>query len=278
MLFKLNAFLISFIFIIALETSISDDAWFFKVLGFLVIFSIFIVWPVTGKLRFLAIPFFLSIGSLSLLYLIDGIVEKQVFVILSGTVYYLAILGVYRLKLYDCDQTAQGMINLATLATGFFWFVSNYGWYLNFAIDAWTLVVTFIGSTFLIGLPSLRISSEAIRKVKERAKAECSKAKFQKKFSKEELEFYTKQDYLKVIMLNFVISLVMGQVIWSLALWPFGYLTIGVVALVIYFVLWDISRRYIQGNLSRSLVIKNFILSVIAVAGVLFSAQWNLVV
>lgn len=277
MLFKLNAFLLSLIFIVALETSITDEAWFFKVLGFLVLFSIFMVWPMTGKLRFLAIPFFLSLGSLSLLYLIDGTVERQVFVVLSGIVYYLAILGSYRLRLYDCDQTAQGMVNLATLATGFFWFVSNYGWYLNFAINAWTLVVTFIGSTFLIGLPSLRISSEAIRKVKHRA-LQKSKNKRKYKTSGTDLEFYAKQDYQRVLMLNFIISLLMGQVIWALSLWPFGYLTTGVVALVIYFILWDISRRYIQGVLSRGLVIKNILLSLIAIGGILFSAQWSLVV
>ena len=154
MLFKLNAFLFSLIFVTALEISISNELLFFKVLIFLVLFSVLVVWPMTGKMRFLAIPFFLSLGSLSLLYLIDGKLERQVFVLLSGIVYYLALLGAYRLKLYDCDQTAQGMINLATLATGFFWFVSNYGWYLNFSISAWSLVVTFIGSAFLIGLPT----------------------------------------------------------------------------------------------------------------------------
>lgn len=278
MLFKLNAFLFSLIFIVALEASVYREVWFFNVLGFLVVFSVFVVWPMAGKMRFLAIPFFLSLGSLSLLYLIDGKFERQVFIVLSGTVYYLALLGAYRLRLYDCDQTAQGMLNLATLATGFFWFVSNYGWYLNFTISAWSLVITFISSTFLIGLPSLRIASEAFRKIKERTEVKNAEKVTEKEGIQAETEFYEQQDYLKVMMLNFVISLLMGQIIWALALWPFGYLTTGVVALIIYFIMWDIVRRYIKGVLTRGSVVTNIILSTIAVGGILFSAQWALVI
>ncbi len=280
MLLKLNAFLFSLIFIIALEISIFKEAFFFQVLAFLVIFSILVVWPMAGKMRFLAIPFFLSIGSLSLLYLIDGRIERQVFVILSGIVYYLALLGAYRLKLYDCDQTAQAMLNLTTLATGFFWFVSNYGWYLNFTISTWSLVVTFVGSTFLIGLPSLRIISESNRKIKERIRQKNIKirTKEDKENAEKESVFCAEQDYLKVMMLNLVISLIMGQTIWALALLPFGYLTTGVIALIIYFIMWDVIRRYIQEILFKKEIIINIVLSVIAVGGILFSAQWTLVV
>lgn len=278
MLFKLNAFLFSLIFIGALEILVYREVWFFGVLGFLVVFSVFVVWPTAGKMRFLAIPFFLSLGSLSLLYLIDGKFERQVFIVLSGIVYYLALLGVCRLRLYDCDQTAEGMLNLATLATGFFWFVSNYGWYLNFTISAWSLVITFIGSTFLIGLPSLRIASEAFRKIKERSDFKKVKKTTEKEAIQAEMEFHEQQDYLKVLMLNFVISLLMGQIIWALALWPFGYLTTGVIALIIYFIMWDIVRSYIKGVLTRSSVVTNVLLSIMAIGGILFSAQWTLVV
>jgi hypothetical protein len=278
MLLKLNAFLFSLIFITALEISVFKETMFFAILFFLIVFSILVVWPMAGKMRFLAIPFFLSLGSLSLLYLIDGIIEKQVFVVLSGIVYYLALLGAYRLRLYESDQTAQGMVNLATLATGFFWFVSNYGWYLNFTISAWSLVITFVGSTFLIGLPSLRIISEASRKIKERAVKNTLKTKKERDKFSEENDFCTERDYLKVIMLNFVISLIMGQTIWALALLPFGYLTTGVIALIIYFVLWDMVRISILGIQSKKSIVINVGLSIIAVSGILFSAQWALVV
>lgn len=278
MLLKLNAFLFSLIFIAALEISVFKETMFFAVLIFLVFFSILVVWPMAGKMRFLAISFFLSLGSLSLLYLIDGRIEKQVFVTLSGIVYYLALLGAYRLRMYESDQTAQGMVNLATLATGFFWFVSNYGWYLNFTISAWSLVITFVGSTFLIGLPSLRIISEASRKIKERAIKKTLKTKKEREKALEESDFCAERDYLRVMMLNFVISLIMGQTIWALALLPFGYLTTGVIALIIYFILWDMVRMNILGIQSKKPIVINVVLSIIAVSGILFSAQWALVV
>ncbi len=150
MFLKFKLIILSLVF----ATSLGVFSWqvnlYFAILGFLILFNLFLIWPLSGKVRFLAIPFFLSIGSLNLLYLVDGQIERILFIVLASIVYYLSLLGVYRLRYYDCDQTAQGMINLATIVTIFFWFISNYGWYLNFNIDSWLLVTTFITSTFLI--------------------------------------------------------------------------------------------------------------------------------
>ncbi len=275
MLFKFNSILLSIIFACALEVSIFQRHWFFAVLIFLVCFSVLMVWPLARKIRFLAIPFFLSIGSLSLLFLIDDLIEKQVFVVLSSFVYYLALLGAYRLKFYDCDQTAQGMINLATLATGFFWFVSNYGWYLNFQISAWILVLTFIGSTFLIGLPSLMICQAACSKIRQRSKKQPSNLVNGGILEAVEC---SQRERKTVLFFSLILSLVIGEVIWGLSLWPFAYLTTGVVALIIYFVFWDAVRTYIQRTFTLKAVALNVILSTLAIAGILSTAQWNLVV
>lgn len=270
MLFKLNSILLSIIFAIALEVSVFRENWFFGVLVFLITFSVLMVWPFARKIRFLAIPFFLSIGSLNLLILIDNPVEKHIFILLASLAYYVSLIGAYRLKLYDCDQTAQGMVNLATFAAGFFWFVSNYGWYLNFQIGAWVLVLTFIGSTFFIGLPSLMISQRSCLKLKVRG---AKKQETQKEIIK-----CAKKGEETVLFLSVILSFVMGEVIWGLSLWPFAYLTTGVVALIIYFVLWDVVRRYILSTLSLKTVFLNVVLALIAVAGILYSAQWGLVV
>lgn len=275
MLFKLNSILLSIIFAAALEVSVFKQEWFFSVLAFLIFFSVLMVWPLARKIRFLAIPFFLSIGSLSLLFLIDDPVEKHVFVVLSAVVYYLSLLGAYRLKHYDCDQTAQGMINLATLATGFFWFVSNYAWYLNFQVDAWILVTTFIGSTFLIGLPSLMICQVACSKIRQRSELrENGNSDAEVK----EVVSCTPEERKTVFFLSIILSVVMGQVIWSLSLWPFAYLTTGVVTLIIYFVFWDAVRMYIQQTITLKAVAWDGILSTIAIVGILITAQWSLVV
>lgn len=274
MLFKLKAISFSLVFALVLVVSIFRPEWFFGVLIFLILFSVLAIWPFTRKIRFLAIPFFLSIGSLNLLFLIDEPIEKYVFILLSAVVYYLALMGAYRLKQYDCDQTAQGMINLATLATGFFWFVANYGWYLNFQIGTWVLVLTFVGSTFLIGLPSLMICSTAHRKVRIKKKIHA-----RGKNSEGPIECNcSPKRRQEVYFLSFILALVMGQVIWGLALWPFGYLTTGVVALIIYFVFWDMVRLFVQRELTKKAIVADIIFSVFAIGLLLGTAQWGLVI
>lgn len=275
MLFKLNSILLSLIFAAALEVSVLRQEWFFAVLVFLITFSVLMVWPFARKIRFLAIPFFLSIGSLSLLFLIDDPIEKHVFVVLSAAVYYLALMGAYRLKHYDCDQTAQGMVNLATIATGFFWFVSNYGWYLNFNIGIWFLVVTFIGSTFLIGLPSLMICQVACSKIRRRIehKSNGNSGKYPKGYFE-----CSPKERMTVIFLSIILSLIMGEVIWGLSLWPFAYLTTGVVALIIYFVFWDAIRAYVNNTLSFKSIALNIAFALLSICGILLTAQWDLIV
>ncbi len=274
MLFKLSLIILSFVFAGALEIIVIKEELFREVFGFLVIFSILVIWPLAGKVRFLAIPFFLSIGSLLLLYLIDEPIEKHVFIGLSAITYYLSILGAYRLKLYDCDQTAQGMINLATLATCFFWFVSTYGWYLNIQsipifgwnleIDAGVLILVFTISSFLIGLPSFMICDNAYCKIK---KGEGERS------DNQGLVFGNKKS---VFFLNFVVALVMGEIIWGLSLWPFGYLTTGVIAVIIYFLIWDVTRLFIQNSLTKGIIITNVTLVSLFIFGILFTAQWEL--
>lgn len=271
MLVKLNAIALSMVFAAALEVVVFSEEWFFHALIFLVIFSVLAVWPLARRIKYFAIPLFLSVGSLSLLYLIDDPIEKHVFVGLSSLVYYLALLGAYRLKFYDCDRTAQGMINLATLATGFFWFVSNYGWYLNFEISTWILVLTFVGSTFLIGLPSLLICAESCRQIDERSNGKSK----QLTLISRDLKPHNK--YV-VFYLSFIIALVMGELIWGLALWPFGYLTTGVVVVIFYFLLWDVARLYIQNMLTKRAVIADILIAVFSISGILATARWSLVV
>ncbi|MDD3607949.1 MAG: hypothetical protein PHQ20_04120 [Candidatus Moranbacteria bacterium] len=275
MLFRLQPVLYSIIFAAALELSMYKQEWFFKVAVFFIVFSVFVVWPLARKLRFLAIPFFLSLGSLIMLSLIDQTAEKHIFIVISSAVYYLAIMGAYRLKHYDCDLTAQGMINIAAFATVFFWYVSNYGWFLNFQIDSWVLALTFLFSTFLITLPSLRI---------------CASLQLKRKRQAEELESGQKGDGLSqanfpvymlinnwlIVFLNIILSLIMAQLIWLLSFWPFGYLTTGVVALIIYFVFWEIIRDFIQGVLTRRKVVICVVWSVLFVSAVLLTTRWSM--
>jgi hypothetical protein len=274
MLFRWKIFVLTVLFGGALGIFSQNEDWYFYTLAFLFFLSLLLVWPLVEKFRFLAIPLFLSIGSLNLLYLVDGKVERIVFIVFAVIIYYLSLLGAYRLRKYDCDQTAQGMINLATIATVFFWLVSNYGWYLNFAIDSWVLVVTTIASTFLIALPSLTICFVSCYKIKYRQKKKNQKIK-----KKDFLIALKQQVKVQRVALFFstILAFVMGEIIWGLSFWPFGYLVTGMTAVIIFFIFWSVVRRFIMQKLTKKYMLVNISLMIILIIGMLLTSPWNLI-
>ena len=276
MLKKLQIIIFSLFFGGTLSFFVFNEERYFYALGFLVFFNIFLFWPLAKRIRFLAIPLFLSIGSLNLLYLVDGIYERSAFIILAVVVYGLALWGANRLKKYDCDQTAQGMVNLATVATVFFWLVSNYGWYLNFVIDSWVLVVTTISSTFLIVLPSLTICFIACYKVHYRQKRINKK----NKHSRQDFLIAFKQQ-LKIqrvaLFFSFIIAFIMGEVIWGLSFWPFGYLTTGMTAVIVFFLLWSVVRRFIQKRLTKQFIIVNISIMIVLIIVMIITSPWDII-
>jgi len=272
MFLRFKLIVLSLVLAISLGVFSWSADFYFVVLGFLILFNLFLIWPLSGKLRFLAIPFFLSIGSLNLLYLIDGQVERILFIVLATFIHYLSLLGVYRLKQYDCDQTAQGMINLATIVTVFFWFVSNYGWYLNFNIDSWVLVATFITSTFLIALPSLTICFVSCYKIRYRQKK-------QRKTKKNFIIALREQSKVEKVALFFsiVLAFIMGEIIWGLSFWPFGYLITGMTAVIIFFLFWSVIRRFILGRLTRKFVAVNMVVMLTLVVLMILTSPWDII-
>ncbi len=275
MFFNFRAFLAGWVFAGTLILFSRQEDYYFYVLLFLFLFNLLLIWPLAGRLRFLAIPFFLSIGSLNLLYLIDGWEKRILFTALATFIYYLSLLGANRLKKYDCDQTAQSMINLATIVTVFFWFSSNYGWYLNFNIDSWILVVTTIASTFFIIFPSLTICFISCYKVHYRQSQK-------KQIKTDKLAFllaFKKQLQVQRLALffSFLIAFVIGEIIWGLSFWPFGYLTTGMTAVIILFVFWSIVRRFIQRKLTKRFVIVNIISMLILIILLIGTSPWQII-
>ncbi len=272
MFLKFKLIILSLIFATALGVFSWQADLYFGILGFLILFNLFLIWPLSEKIRFLAIPFFLSIGSLNLLYLIDGQIERILFIVLATIVHYLSLLGAYRLKRYDCDQTAQGMINLATIVTIFFWFVSNYGWYLNFKIGNWVLVVSFIASTFLIALPSLTICFVSCYKINYRQKK-------QRETKKNFVVALKQQLKVKKIALFFssILAFIMGEVIWGLSFWPFGYLITGMTAVIIFFLFWSVVRRFIMGRLTKKFVTANIVMMLILIILMILTSPWDII-
>ena len=167
MLFHLRSFIYSLIFLAALQMIVFRQL-FFEGAVFLALYTLVVVWPLVRKPRFLSISFFLSLGSVNLAALIDQGLEKHLFILIASLVYYISLVGAYRLKNYRCDQSAQGMIEISTLVAAFFWFISIYGWFLNFQVETWWLVVLLTISAFLINLPSLFVFVDSCNKLFEK--------------------------------------------------------------------------------------------------------------
>src|SRR4051812_30671918 len=65
----------------------------------------------TGNYRDAFLPALLALVSPTLLSLIDHPTERQIFVIVSAMMYYVSLLGIYRLRHAPKDRTAHSMIN-----------------------------------------------------------------------------------------------------------------------------------------------------------------------
>jgi hypothetical protein len=198
---------------------------------------------IARNFRFFFLLVILILGALLLLPLIQSPAEAKAFIILTSGVFYLAVLAGYRLRKYDKDQTAKAMVNLAALATLFCWFTSVYGWYLNIEMSVWTIMAIFAVVTFLVSFISITINKLEINR------------------------------YQRVLYSVYLSYLIAGS-IWIQDSWPFGYLTTGVVTLIIYYAGWDIIRNYFMGKLTAKKVVFNLIF-LVGMASILFlSTKW----
>ena len=259
MFFKLQPLIYSIFFLLSLEAVVLKEDWVQNMAWLLIGLTVLIVWPLTRKPRFIALPLFLSLGALALLSLVDHIIEKQVFIFLISAVYYLTLLGGYRLRFYSSDQTALGMVNLATLATAFLWFTAGLGFYLNFQVSEWAMIAFIVTIVFLC-LPSFYINAQDFFDRSQKGNPIKTAPKF-----------------IGVIFLSLILALVMSQLLWGILFWPFGYLTLGGSALIIFYEFWDVIRLHIRNELTIKRVAVNFIIGIILLLGILITAQWKLI-
>jgi hypothetical protein len=168
--------------------------------------------------------------------------ERQIFICLSAGMYYLSLLGAYRLGLYSGDKTARGMNMSAMAATIFFAYAAVYGIYLNFLVPLYYLMLIYCLVTLLVSCQYFFIIKN--------------------------------DDKRKVWVYSFLLALVMAELVWIMNFWPFGYLTTGVIALILYYVLWDLTQSYFLNLLSKKRVVANMIFFSVMIILVLLSTKW----
>lgn len=242
MFLKFRSLIFSVIFLGSLELIVFAPKYSTICAIFLFAISLYEGRKIGGRWLFSVLPIFFVLSSVALLYLIGGHLEQQIFIALSSGMYYLSLLSAYRLGKYSGDQTAKGMNMAASLATIFFTYTSAYGLYLNFLVPLAYLMLVYLAVTLLVSFQYLVIIKRNQRRI--------------------------------VWMYSFLLALIMAEVVWTMNFWPFGYLTTGVIALILYYVLWDLTQSHFLNLLSKKRVIANMIFFSALIVIVLLSAKW----
>lgn len=241
MFIKIRPLLFSLFFLLSLEVIFFFPSRVFWVMGIILIFSAWAGITMGKKWIFSIIPFFFALSCIGLLYLISLNMEEQVFILLSSGIYYLGLYGINRLGLYARDQTALAMLITTSAATVFFSFSSFYGIYLNFLVPIYVLMLVYFLVTFLISLAYF---------------------------------FLIQNNKKTALIYSFVLALIMAELIWTMNFWPFGYLTTGVIALILYYILWDLIRGHFLNILSKKRVVINLVFFSILIVWVLITSKW----
>lgn len=241
MFLKLQPLLYSLLFLAGLELIVFFHEYVALIIFLLLLMAMFQGWKIGHKWKFSVLPISFVISSVALLYLVTIHYEQQAFIILASGMYYLSLLGAYRLSLYEGDKTARGMNAAATVSTIFFTYASAYGLYLNFLVPLYYLMIVYLLATLFVSYQYFSIIH------------------IDKKLA---------WSY------SLLLSLAMAEIAWTINFWPFGYLTSGVVALILYFVLWDIIQSHFLGSLIKRRIIANLIFFSILTSLVLISSKW----
>ena len=246
MFLRLRLIIASIIFFAGLEFITIRHEYVFAIIMLLIFFAFQEGRTVGKKLRFSILPILFVISSAALLYLVGLLYEQQIFIFLTTLMYYLLLLGTYRLERYEGDQTARGM-NMAAASTAiFFTYAGFYGLYLNFSVPLYVLMFSYFIVTTLVTYQHFSIIKN--------------------------------DDKRLVFVYSFLLGLLMAEVAWTLNFWPFGYLTTGVIALILYYMLWDTVQSYFLNLLSRKRVVANAIFFSVLIILVLLTSKWTPVI
>ncbi|MDR3559078.1 MAG: hypothetical protein P4L62_00165 [Candidatus Pacebacteria bacterium] len=242
MFLKIRPFIYSLVYFLGLELIVFSHRHVLGILFVLLLISVYQGKKTGGQWKFSVLPVFFTISSAALLYLVGLIYEQQIFIVLASVMYYLALFGAYRLNQYAGDQTARGMNMAATISTIFFTYAGAYGLYLNFFVPLWWLILVYLVVTLLVSYQHFSL---------------------------------IKYDDKKIVWVySFLLALSMSELIWTMNFWPFGYLTTGVIALILYYVLWDLIQSHFLNLLSRRRVVANMIFFSVIIGLILLSSKW----
>ncbi|MCK4636161.1 MAG: hypothetical protein KAT32_04850 [Candidatus Moranbacteria bacterium] len=211
----------------------------------LFVLSIYAGWQIGKKVIYSFVTWGLATFSVILLLrFIDNQVQKYIFAGLISLAFYATLLGAERLRKNTSDLTARSIFSSAFIAMLFLFYAGMYGFYINFEVPLWLLMLVHLVFSGFATFSSLLVHSN---------------------------------DKVRVALYSVIISFATMQFVWMANFWPFGYLTMATASLMFYYILWDLVHMLFLQELSKKRVLMNIGLSVILLLMVLISSRWVLV-
>lgn len=177
-----------------------------------------------------------------LLYYIDSNIQRYVFISLAVFVYFVFLLGNWRLRQQQTDETARSAVAMCLISLFFIFFATGNATHINFAIPLWVYLPLF----FLVGVYLSFFYFSLIPGNNNRY----------------------------ALLYAFFLGVFSMEVAWLATYWPFSYLTSGIVILIFYYIIWDMAQSHLLGQLTRRRVLTNMTLMLFLVGLVLSTSRW----
>jgi len=243
MFLQINILFLSILFAVNLWLSVNFagySGWFGILFSLALVIAVRLI---AKRWKFTVLPAVLILGSVLLLSLIDPVFEMNLFIAFSALAFYLTALAGWRLEQYEKDETAKAMYNVATVAALFCWYAAAFGWYLNpsMSFPIWTLLAVLSIVTLFVSLASFAVNQI---------------------------------DPEKGLIYGVFLVFLVAQTAWIQNFWPFGYLTTGVITLIIYFVGWELILSFFINKLTARAAFFKIIFLAGSMALILLSSKW----
>lgn len=235
-----------FLAFLAERPIVPEWSWYILATLPLMTLSFFAVKRLTGRLLGVFLPLVLATSTPLLFSLIDREIEKRIFIVASAGVYYLALLATYRLQSAPEDRTARAMQNTTAFSALFLLLAAADGFYLNFAVPLWLLLLVFFLAVFAVSFQTLLGAARERRRI--------------------------------VFVTSVILGSLFAELAWIAHFWPFGYLTTASLLLVLYYWIWRVAYDTLRDRfLARSFVIESAVLLALLML-LLISSPWRIAV
>lgn len=251
MFFHLTLFLWSLGYLLSLEflalnPTLTDWKGYTFSLLFVSTIALLGVYRTTKRMTGVPIPLLFSLATPTLLFLIDNKTNQHIFVIISSVAFYSLLLGLYRLRFAESDETARAFMHAGGIASLFLFYAACYGLYLNFDIALSALMATF-------GLSTFGVAYQMFRVVDKKAEKE-------------------------IILSSAFLALIMAEASWIASMWPFGYLTVSALLTIVFFFPWEGLGLSLTGQFTeKRFLFRAFSLMSLATL-LLLSTPWRMLV